>query len=90
MHPLVPPCHPHAEQRVVTARNGFLRLVGLRWATGPPRPVAYSVRFCAAWCGIGYRDARIAIAELQATGVIQRAGSVGRRITLYLPGRGVR
>jgi hypothetical protein len=71
----------HVEQ----ARRGFELLIGLRWADLAPRPVAYSVRFAAAWCGLSLRAAHVARTELCELGVIVEAGRVGR-IPLFAPG----
>ena len=68
------------------ARDGFALLVGLRWADYRQRPVSFAVRFVAAWCGLTFRQARAAINELTAHGVIRQAGKSGRT-PLYEPGR---
>lgn len=74
----------------VAARDGFLLLVGLRWADFEPRPVAFAVRFCAAWCGLAsFRAARDAIAYLVEHGVIREAETVNRT-RLFLPSRALR
>jgi hypothetical protein len=67
-----------------TIRDGFRLLVGLRWADGPHRPVAFSIRFCEAWCSVPYRLANIGIKELVRLKVIQPAGKSGR-VPLFLP-----
>jgi hypothetical protein len=41
-----------ADRRLMEAATGFALLAGLRSADGPRRPLAYSVRFCAAWCAL--------------------------------------
>jgi hypothetical protein len=67
------------------AREGFELVIGLRWRDGERRPVAYSVRFCAAWTGLPHAQAHEAISALLAEGVIYEAGRT-RRVRLYLPG----
>jgi hypothetical protein len=69
------------------AKDGFSLLVGLRWSDGPQRPVAYSVRFCAAWCGLKHSEAWTGIAELVELCVIYVAETKGR-MPLYLHGGG--
>jgi hypothetical protein len=69
-----------------SARDGFRLLVALRWADGPHRPVAWSVRFASAWCDLTFRQAREANYGLQERGVIRPAGRIGRA-RLFLPGR---
>jgi hypothetical protein len=65
------------------ARRGFALLVGLRWRDGAHRPVAFSVRFCAAWCQMSHAMSYRAIKELRQFGVIYEAERKGR-IPLYL------
>jgi hypothetical protein len=68
--------------------DGFALLIGLRWKDYAERPVPYTVRFAAAWCGVGHRQAHVAISLLRDSGVIRevdRAGRGGRRYALYLP-----
>lgn len=72
---------PAAQQ----ARAGFELLVGLRWADGEHRPVAWAVRFAAAWCGLSHRDAQVATRALRGAGVVVESGRIGR-VRLYLPG----
>lgn len=72
---------------LIRLRDGFALLVGLRWADYEPRPVAYSIRFAAAWCSVTFREAREGLQRLRDLDVIREAGSTGR-ITLYLPGEG--
>jgi hypothetical protein len=83
---LVPELPAGASRHASVARAGFQLLVGMRWADGPRRPVPYTVRFVAAWCGLSFRDAHESLTELRDAGVIQQADRVGR-IPLYLPGR---
>lgn len=66
-------------------REGFALLVGLRWADGERRPVAFAVRFCAAWCGVTHYQAALAITELQRQGVIVHVDQRGL-VRLYMPG----
>jgi hypothetical protein len=74
-----------ADWATARARSGFAQLVGLRWADREPRPVAWSVRFSAAWCGLTFRQAARATVALNRGGVIVEAGREGR-LSLYLPG----
>lgn len=83
--PELPGEAPAATRRV---REAFALLLGLRWADYERRPVAYSIRFAAAWAGVSFRQAREGIAELLELGVIREAGRVGR-VRLYLPGEEV-
>lgn len=78
---LPPGCLPE----LARARDGYGLLVGLRWADGERRPVAFSVRFAAAWCGLGRRAAHLAVGSLVEHGVIRQVDQVGR-VRLYLPG----
>jgi hypothetical protein len=78
---------PHdASDHVQRAYSGFELLIGLRWRDGEHRPVAFAVRFCAAWCGLTHRDAHLAIQELRRIGTISEVERIGQ-IRLYLPGR---
>jgi hypothetical protein len=79
------PLAPDAPEYLRRAHAGFELLIGLRWADGPRRPVAWSVRFVSAWCGLTFREAHAAIAELRQAGLIVEAGRVGR-MSVYLPG----
>ena len=85
LHVLVPELAAEAPPAVHVAREGFALLVGLRWQDGPHRPVAYAVRFSAAWCGISHWHAQTGLASLIRLNVIREAGRV-RRVRLYLPG----
>jgi hypothetical protein len=82
----LPPLASGSEKHVQRAYAGFALLIGLRWKDGDHRPVAFSVRFCAAWCGLSHREAHLAIQELRQLGVIVEADRTGQ-IRLYLPGR---
>jgi hypothetical protein len=73
---------------VRAVRHGFALLVGLRWADYEPRPVAFAVRFAAAWCSVSHRDSHLAIRALKDRSVIHEADRRGR-IPLYLPGEAV-
>lgn len=86
---LVPALEPTASRGATSARAGFQLLAGLRWADYERRPIAFSIRFAAAWCGLSFRDANLAIKELRAGGIIVQAdkGGPGNRIPLYLPGQ---
>ena len=81
----VPRLPDGAAAHVRWARLGIELLVGLRWADREPRPVAFSVRFCAAWCGLDHRHSNLAIRELVLRGVIHETDRSGRT-PLYLPG----
>lgn len=83
--PVQVPALDDADEILERARAGFELLVGLRWADGARRPVAWSVRFSAAWCGLTFREAHAAITGLREAGVIVETGRVGR-CRLYLPG----
>lgn len=74
-----------AGEAAEAARHGFELLVGLRWADGEHRPVAWSVRFAAAWCDLTHREAHTATRALIEHGVIAEAGRAGL-VRLYLPG----
>jgi hypothetical protein len=67
------------------ARDGFVLLLGLRQSDRAPRPAAYSVRFAAAWSGLGKSRAAEAIRFLRDAGVIREAGRMGR-VPVYDPG----
>ena len=73
-----------APSHAVEARRGFQLLVGLRWADRAPRPVAYSVRFCAAWCSLTHAEAALGVRALIEHEVITVVGKQGR-IRLYEP-----
>jgi hypothetical protein len=81
--PLTAGSVPPSAQR---ARDGFALLVGLRWADGEPRPVAWSVRFSCAWCGFAIETARKTTEILIAERVIVEAERRGA-LRLFLPGR---
>lgn len=81
----VPALAPGADERTIGARAGFTLLVGLRWADGEHRAVAWSVRFAAAWCPLTHREAHRATRALIEGAVIVEAGRIGR-VRLYLPG----
>ena len=81
----VPALPAGVAQHVELARRGFELLLGLRWADYPPRPVAYTVRFSAAWCSLSHRAAHLAQRELCELGVIVEAGRAGR-VPLFAPG----
>lgn len=92
---LVPELPEDASESARVARDGYQRLIGLRWADGPHVPVPFSVRFVVAWCGLSTRyRAETALTELR-DGVIWAADEVPRSgrhepMPLYLPGRGER
>lgn len=87
----LPELPPQAPVTVSRLREGFGLLVGLRWADYEPRPVAFSVRFAAAWCGdltgpgLTHRQSAEGIRVLREHGVILGSGRSGRT-PLYLPG----
>ncbi|UUY02194.1 hypothetical protein LRS13_15905 [Svornostia abyssi] len=81
--PLLP---ADASGAAFVVREGAELLFGLRWKDHEPRPVAFSIRFAAAWCGVSFRAARLAIGEMLGADVIVDAGSAGR-VPLFLPGR---
>lgn len=83
----VPPLRPDAPANARRVREGFVLLLSLRWADGPRRACAYSVRFTAAWCQISHGGAAQGLRVLRAEKVIEQAGRVGL-IPLYLPGAG--
>ena len=72
------------DEAVRSTLAGFRLLVGLRWADAPPRPVVFSVRFCAAWCGLTFRESRESIDTLLSLRAIEQAGMSGRN-RLLLP-----
>jgi hypothetical protein len=80
-----PPLPSGASPATRCALEGFLLLVGLRWADGPRVAVPFAVRFAAAWCGLGHGTAQHAISTLIKSGAIYEAGRHGR-MPLYLPG----
>jgi hypothetical protein len=89
----LPPLPPEAATATKDAADGFGLLIGLRWADGPRRPVAYSVRFCAAWNSLPTGKAGTAIKQLIAWRVIRVAEKVRRpgspfEVRLFLPGDG--
>lgn len=81
----VPPLPSGASPATRQALEGFLLLVALRWADGPPLAVPFTVRFAAAWCGLGHGTAQHAVSALVESGAIYEAGRHGR-MPLYLPG----
>lgn len=81
----LPPCPEGAPAPAHTMRQGFALLVGLRRVDYEPRPVAYSIRFAAAWCGLSHGSAATGLRILREAGVIREAGRAGR-VPLYLPG----
>lgn len=84
--PMAMPSVPDGNRpELARALDGFTLLVGLRWRDGQRRPVAFSVRFAAAWCGLGHRAAHLAIGALERHEVIRHVGDAGR-VRLYLPG----
>jgi hypothetical protein len=83
----VPRLSASAPPHVHLARDGFASLLGHRWADFPPRPVAYSVRFCVAWCGLPKNAAGNALRQLREQDVLRIVGSIGS-CPLYWPGRG--
>jgi hypothetical protein len=83
----VPTLPDDASAHAHRARAGFALLIGLRWADGPRRPVAFSVRFCAAWCSLPIRAASAGINELLDRAVLwQENAGDNSRLRLYLPG----
>lgn len=81
----VPNLPPGAPTSVRRARAGLELLVGLR-GSDFPGPFPYTVRFAAAWCGVGHREASAALQMLRRLGVIVEVERRGRT-SLYLPGR---
>jgi hypothetical protein len=73
-----------APETVRRVWDGFLLLIGLRRTDGPGGPVAFAVRFAAAWCGTPKNATHRAIQSLTERGhmvVVSHAG----RLPLYLP-----
>jgi hypothetical protein len=68
------PLPEDASKELHHVRNRFARLLGLRRVDYPPRPVAFSVRFAAAWCGVSWRTAGHAIRALQKEDIIVEVG----------------
>lgn len=81
----VPDVWAGALANVRAARDGFALLLGLRRADYPDRPVPFSARFAAAWCGLSKDEANRAIRDLLARSVIVEVDRQGR-IRLYEPG----
>jgi hypothetical protein len=81
----VPPLPSGASPATERAREGFRLLAGLRWADWAPRPLPYTVRFIAAWCGLSHGAAHGALRALIAEGVIREVEQ-RRGLALYLPG----
>jgi hypothetical protein len=79
----VPALSEGSSEAARRARDGFKLLIGLRWKDGPSRPVAFSVRFCSAWCQMSHARADEAVKELRRRSVIYEAGRKGR-VRLYL------
>jgi hypothetical protein len=81
----VPPLPPGASPAIERVWAGFRLLIGLRWADGPHRPVAFSAGFAAAWCGVARGTAHAAIRYFTESGILREAGRRGR-LRFYLPG----
>jgi hypothetical protein len=82
----LPALQPGSPDAAYSVRAGLALLYGLRWADGPGRPVAWSVRFAAAWCEISMRDAGLGTRIVLDQGVINEVDRRGRT-RLYMPGR---
>jgi hypothetical protein len=89
LHVELPNLPEEVPSYVRVAARGFALLVGLRWADYDHRPVAFSTRFCAVWCGLTLGQARKAITALEEAKAIRHEGSVGRA-RLFAPGTGYR
>jgi hypothetical protein len=85
MSVLLPALPDDAPRAGEATRRGFALLVGLRWADAPPGPVAFSVRFAAAWCGLTFGAANVGLRALREHAVITEV-SRDQRTPLYLPG----
>lgn len=83
----VPAVGDSRRPELTTARDGFALLLGLRRFDYPPEPVAYAVRFCAAWCQLTNGVAAQALRELRDRDVIRVVQQHGRTL-LYEPGVG--
>jgi len=81
----VPPLPSGASPGIERVWEGFRLLIGLRWADGPHRPVAFSAGFARAWCGVARGTAHAAIRFLIERGVIWEVERRGR-LRFYLPG----
>jgi len=82
----LPALRPGSPDAAHSVRAGVALLFGLRWADGPRRPVAWSVRFAAAWCEISVRDAGVGTRIVLDQGVINEVERRGRT-RLYIPAR---
>jgi hypothetical protein len=76
---------PEGAPHLARAAQGFALLCGLRWADYERRPVAYAVRFMAAWCGLSMRQAGEAQRALRDQGLLREQGRVKRSL-LFAPG----
>jgi hypothetical protein len=81
----LPPLPTGRSEVAQRAREGFALLIGLRWADHSERPVAFSIRFCAAWCNLSRAEAHEAIRELRVCGVIVEVDRRGK-LPLFMPG----
>ena len=85
----VPKPGPEASPQAREAADGFALLLGLRRTDHAAEPVAFSVRFCAAWCALSKDAAARAIRELRELDVIRVVAQHGS-LALYEPGDGPR
>lgn len=75
-----------------SVRDGFARLVGLRWLSYPGQPLAFTRTFAPAWCEGSFTEGQAAhaIRALADVGVIRDSGerfaAGGWTGTLWLPG----
>lgn len=83
----LPPPPAGSTEAEIRVRAGFQLLVSLRRSDHPPEPVAFSVRFGAAWCGLPKNATAVAIRRLRQLDVITVAAQHGS-LLLYEPGRG--
>jgi hypothetical protein len=80
----VPPLPRGTSLTTESVHLGFELLLALRRFDHPPEPVAFSVRFCAAWCMVTKTAAAKGIRELIQYGVIRETDRKGK-VRLYEP-----
>ena len=82
----LPELHGPQSASVSKVYAGFRLLLGCKWLHSAGEPTPYSWRFASAWCGVGERQAGLAMQVLMREGILRPAGR-HKRMTLFLPGR---
>ncbi len=89
-HVAAQPAPPDLSPPARKVYTGFIDLLRVRKLSEPEKPVPFSWRFSAAWCGISQRDAQNGMRELLSRGLLAQEGAIagpfGKQMAVFALG----